>query len=270
MDAVARYNRRRWDALVEAGALFTRPRLDFDERSARAYLDGGGLLPDVDGAQVLCLAGGGGQQSAAFAVLGARVTVLDLSAAQLRRDQEAAAHYGVSIETIEGDMRDLSRLSDTPFDIVWHPYSLNFVPEVGRVFSEVARVLRTGGLYHFSCSNPFVSGLGPADWTGAGYALRHPYVQGAEISYADEPWVYGRAGPGGEPIPPPTEYRHTLATLVNGLAERGFVLRHLSDSTGFHPDSSAEPGTWDHFTAVAPPWLAFWAVYQPSIPSGSA
>ena len=63
--------------------------------------------------------------------------------------------------------------------------------------------------------------------------------------------------------PKPREYRHTLSTLVSGLIERGFVIRHLSDSTDFSPDPNATPGTWEHFTAIAPPWLTFWALYQP-------
>ena len=82
-------------------------------------------------------AGGGGQQSAAFSLLGAAVTVVDLSEAQLQRDREAAAHYGANIQTLQGDMRDLSRFPAQAFDIVWQPYSLNFVPEVQLVFQEV-------------------------------------------------------------------------------------------------------------------------------------
>ncbi len=31
------------------------------------------------------------------------------------------------------------------------------------------------------------------------------------------------------------------------------------------PDPNAEPGTWEHFISVAPPWLAFWTVYRPEI-----
>mgnify|MGYP007034349507 FL=1 len=26
-----------------------------------------------------------------------------------------------------------------------------------------------------------------------------------------------------------------------------------------HPDLNAEPGSWDHFVAFAPPWLSIWA-----------
>ncbi|HEY8885600.1 MAG TPA: hypothetical protein VIO35_09835 [Chloroflexota bacterium] len=66
MDEVARYNRERWDALVAADALFTRPYLNLTPETARARLDSEGRLPDVTGWQVLCLAGGGGQQSVAF------------------------------------------------------------------------------------------------------------------------------------------------------------------------------------------------------------
>lgn len=259
MDEVARYNIERWKALTKANALFTRPYLNLTGSSARQKIDPEGRLGEISGKEVLCLAGGGGQQSVAFALLGAKVTVVDLSAEQLHRDCEAAAHYQVSLETLQGDMRDLSRLGVKTFDIVWQPYSLNFVPNARLVFREVARVLRPNGLYHFNCANPFVSGLGEKDWNGEGYTLKYPYQDGAEITYPDPPWVYESS----EPIAAPREYRHTLSTLINGLIECGFILRYVSDHTDFHPDPNAEPGTWDHFTSIAPPWLTLWAAYCP-------
>ncbi len=263
MDDVSNYNRERWNALVRANALFTRPALHLDATTARQRIDAEGLLGELAGKRVLCFAGGGGQQSVAFALLGARVTVYDLSDAQLERDREAAAHYGVSIETVQGDMRDASHFAADSFDIVWHPYSINFVPEIDRVFAEVARVLRDRGLYHLHFANPFYSGLTAGDWDGQGYALKHPYIDGAEITYEDQDWVYSRSKNTDEAIPPPREYRHTLSTVVNGLVAHGFVIRHLSDTTGMHPDTQAEPGSWDHFNAFAPPWLAVWAEYCP-------
>lgn len=161
--------------------------------------------------------------------------------------------------------RDPSHFAADSFDIVWHPYSINFVPEIDKVFSEVARVLRDRGLYHLHFANPFYSGLTAGDWDGQGYALKHPYIDGAEITYQDQDWVYSRSKNTGEAIPPPREYRHTLSTVVNGLVAHGFVIRHLSDTLGMHPDTQAEPGTWDHFNAFAPPWLAVWACYCPDV-----
>jgi SAM-dependent methyltransferase len=259
VDDIAWYNRERWDALVKANALFTRLSLQLTRETARERIDPEGRLPDVAGWRVLCLAGGGGQQAVAFGLLGAEVTVLDLSAGQLARDRLAAAHFGLGTRTEEGDMRDLARFAPASFDLVWHPYSLNFVPDARVVFREVARVVRVGGIYRFNCANPFFAGLTERDWDGTGYALRRPYLEGAEISYQDQPWVYERDPESTEPIRPPREYRHGLGTLVNGLIESGFSVEHLSELVDVHPDPAAAPGTWDHFVSVAPPWLAFWS-----------
>jgi SAM-dependent methyltransferase len=259
MDEIARYNIERWQALVEADAVFTRPRLDLDAASARNLIDWQGRLGDVAGKDLLCLAGGGGKQSEAFALLGANVTVFDLSEAQLQRGLEAAQHYGLTIKTVQGDMRDLSVFEANTFDIIANPYSLNFVPDVHPVFAGVARLLRPEGTYYFNCANPFYSGLTERDWNGEGYMLKRPYVQGAKTQYEDNPWVYDRDRTPS--IPPPVEFQHTLSTLVSGLTGNGFVINHIDDH--FDNDPEAEPGTWDHLLSIAPPWLTFWTTYRP-------
>ena len=264
MDEIARYNIERWAALAAADALYTRPALDLDAHSARERVDAEGRLGDLNGRRVLCLASGGGNQSAAFALLGAQIVVLDISEAQLERDRRAAAHYGVRIETHQGDMRDLSRFDEGAFDVVQHSYSINFVPDARAVFREVARVLRPGGVYYFMCANPFLFGLGTRDWNGEGYTLKQPYLQGGETINADESWVYERSG-GREasPIAGSREFRHTLSNLVSWLVEAGFVVGHVSDYESLEPDPNAEPGSWDHFVSIAPPWLVFWTTYRP-------
>jgi SAM-dependent methyltransferase len=261
MDAVARYNQERWGALVNANAIFTRPYLDLDASSAQAIVDPAGRFGKLQGQRVLCLAGGGGQQSAAFALLGAQVTVFDLSADQLARDQAAAAHYGLSLTILQGDMRDLTPLVGQGFDLVYHPYSLNFVPDARVVFAQVGRVIRAGGHYSFNCANPCFAGLLIQEWDGRGYPLHRSYVQGAEIRYVDEAWIF-RGEPPTQRINGPVEYRQTLSTLVNGLVEAGFVITHLEEEFLGEPDPAAPPGTSAHFSAVAPPWLRFWAVFM--------
>ena len=269
MDEAATYTIARWKALVDANAVFTRPALHLDPTSAQAELDPDGRLGSVAGTDVLCLACGGGQQSVAFALLGAKVTVVDLSDAQLARDRGAAAQLGLDLITLQGDMRDLSRLDAARFDLVYHAYSLGFVPDARAVFQQVARVLRPGGLYHFTCANPFFLGLSETDWNGTGYTLKQPYIDGAEIAYEDQPWVYDRSTVAA-PLPGPREFRHALSTLVTGLVAHRFVILHLSDSAGFTPEPHADPGTWGHFVAIAPPWLSFWTVYRPDVLPGTA
>jgi SAM-dependent methyltransferase len=267
MDEVAAFNQARWQALADADALYTRPALDLDAASARERVDPDGVLGPLEGKRVLCLAGGGGQQSAAFALLGAQVTVVDLSGAQLERDARVAAHYGLDIEIVQADMRDLSALPADAFDVVHHAYSINFVPDVCAVFQQVARVIRPGGTYNLMFANPFVHGVNPRSWDGDGYPLRQPYLDGAPIQSEDEVWVFKRgddaSGARARPaIPGPREYRHTLSTVVNGLAEHGFTIRRLADAVSIYPNPDAEPGTWDHFVSIAPPWLIVWCTYQ--------
>ena len=264
MDEIAAYNAKRWKALADANALFTRPRLDLDAQSAQALVDPEGKLGDLRGKRVLCLAGGGGRQSAAYALLGAQVTVVDLSAEQLQRDQQVAQHYHVAIETIQSDMRDLAALERAAYDRVDHPYALNFVPDARLVFTQVAQVIKPGGVYRFMCANPFAAGVTERDWNGSGYTLSRPYQQGERIVYEDQEWVYERSDQAA-PIPSPQEFRQTLGTLINGLISSGFILRELIEVMADSVDIHAEPGTWDHFTAIVPPWFTIYAVYRPDV-----
>jgi SAM-dependent methyltransferase len=259
MDDIARYNKERWEDLARAGVVFSRPALDLDQLRARQLIDPHGLIDRVAGLRVLCLASGGGQQSAAFGLLGAHVTVFDLSETQLERDRAAAAHYGLTIRVQQGDMRDLSVLAPSSFDVVAQPHSINFVPDAVRVFDQVARVVRPGGLYRVDCANPFVMGIDERDWTGTCYPLSRVYEDGAEVEPADPRWEVWDEHGSCHRVRGPRQFRHSLGTMINGLTTRGFVVLGLWELLGTHRE--AAPGTWDHFMQFAPPELSIWSRY---------
>ncbi|GAA2815948.1 hypothetical protein GCM10020220_000080 [Nonomuraea rubra] len=100
------------------------------------------------------------------------------------------------------------------------------------------------------CANPFFSGLTHHSWNGTGYLLTQPYTDETATSYPDQDWVYE---PSAHRIQEPREYRQTLSRMTNSLIQEGFVLTFLSEVRGDYP--GAEPGSWAHFTGVAPPWL---------------
>ncbi len=262
VDRIASYNHERWDALADADALFGRPYLDLDPATAIEKIDPEHRLGELDGRRVLGLAGGGGRQAVTFAMLGTSVTVRDVSSRMLQRDREAAACHKLSIETVQGDMRDLSLFGPASFDIVWQPYSLNFVPDAQAVYRQVTDIIRPGGLYYLTVANPFTIGLKTYDWSGTGYLLTEPYVDGAEINHPDEPWVYSREAAGTR-VKGPKEFRYVLSTAINGLVEHGFVLNHVSEHT--HDISDAVPGSWEHFTSIAPPWFDLWTTHCPDV-----
>lgn len=260
-DEISRINRERWNALVQARVMYSRPMLNLTAESARDVLDATGTLGEVAGKQALVLAGGGGQQSIAFALLGAAVTVYDLSDAQLEQDRQAAAQLGLTIRIVHGDMRDLSAFAEDSFDIVYQPYSINFVPDVRPVIHEVSRVLRPGGLYRVAWHNPFTQTVDEEKFTGEGWILKHTYEDGRFLGDLFPEWTVEDDEGGSVALPSPREYVHTLSRMVNTLAGNGFVILHLEEWMSENPDHS--PGGWYHWTRVAPPYLQVWARLHP-------
>ena len=260
MDELSGFNRERWNGLARAGILYSRPKLDLDEDSAREMVDENGLLGDVRGKRVLLLAGGGGQQSAAFGLLGAQVTVLDLSDEQLAQDRQTADHYGLTPELYQGDMRDLSRFGDDAFDIVWQPYSINFVPDVHPVFAGAARVVKPDGLYYVQWHNPFTQTFDSDSYDPVrGYSTNSIYADGeidAVAIYGTDSWSVTHEDGTEIEVPGPREFRHTMRTFINGLIASRFDILAFDEHRTWEDDP--ELGSWEHYKAVSPPYLAFW------------
>ena len=257
MDDIAEANRERWNALARANVEYSQPFLDFTPEQAAQYVYRHGVIKDVAGKRVLCLASGGGQDSAAFGLLGADVTVLDLSDVQLERDRQAADHHGLKVTTLHGDMRDLSAFADSTFDVVWQVYSINFVPSVEPVFREVARVLKPRGIYFVQFHNPFVQSLDDNAWNGESFPLKGLYLDGEDMSHSFPHWDVEQSDGTTVRLAGPHEFRHTLSTVLNSLVNNGFILLGLWE--WIRSDENPEPGSWAHFTQVAPPYLStFW------------
>jgi len=111
-------------------------------------------FPPVVGADVLCLASGGGQQGPVLAAAGANVTVFDNAPKQLEQDRSVAERESLVIKTVEGDMADLSMFANSSFDLIIHPVSNIFVPDVNPVWAEAFRILRPGGALLSGFMNP--------------------------------------------------------------------------------------------------------------------
>jgi ubiquinone/menaquinone biosynthesis C-methylase UbiE len=258
-DEIAAINERHWEKMVKQGCGFTRPWLDLDRTIVRQYVNGAmnvvpgplmemyppSVLTDVEGKDVLCLASGGGQQSAVFGLLGARVTVVDLAAGQLEGDRQAAAHYGYPVTTIKADMRDLSGLGDQCFDLVYQAPSISYVPHVQSVYSGVSRVLRAGGTYRVEFSNPATQFVDTDSWDGHGYRICVPYsVRRLEAREA-------------------ADFRHYLSDIFNGLLEAGFIVQEVQEAPcHLQHNAEAAPGSWGHWLMYVQSQFAIVATKQ--------
>jgi len=234
MDSYAQYNRKAWDNQVAAGNEWTIPVTSEQIQAARR---GEWTLvltptipvpqewyPSLTGANVLCLASGGGQQGPLLAAAGAHVTVLDNSPAQLARDQMVAERDNLDLVTALGDMRDLSAFPDNHFDLIFHPVSNIFVPEILPVWRECYRVLRTGGVLMAGFMNPLV------------YIFDFEKIDSGELivtkklPYADVTDLSAERLKKFEAEKTPYEWSHSLDEQIGGQLAAGFVL------TGFYED----------------------------------
>ena len=183
------------------------------------------------GADVLCLASGGGQQGPMLAAAGADVTVFDNSPRQLARDEEVAAREGLTVRTVLGDMRDLGAFAGASFDVVFNPVSNVFCPELAPVWRESARVLRPGGVLMTGFMNPdiFIFDLAALDERGE-FIVRHPLpFSTLELPEDERARVYQDGA---------IEYSHTLTEQIGGQLTAGFLLTHLAEAP-HHADATA-------------------------------
>lgn len=239
MDSYSAYNRKAWDRQVADGNPWTVPVSPEQIEAARRGEWSLVLTPTIPvpriwypplpGADVLCLASGGGQQGPILAAAGARVTVLDNSPAQLARDEEVAYRENLPIRTVLGDMRDLSLFTDNSFDLIFHPVSNCFCPEVLPVWREAYRVLRHGGILLAGFNNPALY-IFDSDKIDAGELVVRYSLPYADVTDAEPEELRQKEEKGW-----PYEWSHSLDEQIGGQLAAGFML------TGFYED--IDPGT---------------------------
>ena len=229
-------NRKAWDQWSKADGPWSQPvtaeiieaarRGEWSVKLTNTLAVPSQWFPKLEGCRVLCLAGSGGQQAPVFAAAGAQVTVLDFSGEQLEKDRRVAEREGLEIELVQGDMRDLSKFGDGAFELVFHPASNCYVPEVEPVWREAFRVLEAGGRLLSGFMNPVHYLFTDA----ANYDQAEPLEVRYKIPFSSE-----RDGASAEREArarnqEPVEFGHSLDSLIGAQIGAGFVI------TGFYED----------------------------------
>lgn len=104
------------------------------------------LLGDVKNKKILDVGAGTGRLAIPLARRGAAVTACDISKEMLARLKNKIKTKIKNLEIVEGDAEVLP-FADQTFDIVVAAFLLVHIKDPRRVFDEVYRVLRPGGLF---------------------------------------------------------------------------------------------------------------------------
>lgn len=188
LTAHAARNRQSWNATADAYQ---------DEHGAFLEVSGGlawgvwqipeaelQVLGDVRGKDMLELGCGAAQWSIALARAGARPVGLDLSDRQLEHARTAMARAGLSFPLVHASAEHVP-LPDASFDVVFCDYGATTFTDPYRTVPEVARLLRSGGLFSFSHSSPILSITWAADAERAGDRLIANYFGMRQFEYED-------------------------------------------------------------------------------------
>lgn len=244
-DAAKEQNAKAWDALAKRQAALAKPASDADFANPLQTVDPLGWLGEsIANQKVLCLAAGGGRQSALYAAAGAHVTVVDISGEMLALDREVAIARNLAIRAIQTSMDELSMLADGEFDVVIHPVSTCYVADVQPVFREVARVTRAGGLYISQHKSPVSLQATPRAAVD-GCQLTETYYRTAPLPPANEPSRLREPGT--------IEYLHRWEELLGGICRAGFTIEDLVEP--MHADRQAEVGTFGHRSMYVAPYV---------------
>lgn len=181
----------------------------------------------LTGKKVLCLASGGGQQGPILAAAGADVTVFDNSPGQLEQDNFVADRDGLLIDTVQGDMRDLSIFGDENFDFIVHPWSNCFVNTVIPVWKEAYRVLKRGGTLISGFANPLEYIFDLRELNQGRFVVRHsiPYSDLTSIPKEELKELVLDQNEG-------ICFGHSLDAQIQGQISAGFLIAGFYEDKG--------------------------------------
>ena len=167
------------------------------------------------------------EHTLSWARRGAIVTGIDFSEESIRQAQALCAEYNIQAEFICSDVYDLPVILTRQFDIVYTSGGvLTWLPDINLWANEVAKYLKTGGVFYLRDSHPFRRVMFPIVEDGSGGIVQYHYFS-TEPARLDMRGSY--AQPNAETIHPAYFWVHGLGEIVSALCAAGFKIEYLRE-----------------------------------------
>ncbi|PGK41650.1 SAM-dependent methyltransferase [Bacillus anthracis] len=228
-------NKKSWNAAAYeawtnrhgAPADYAKKLMEDPMREVNHYLP---YIQSPKGKRIINLLGSKGNKAVALALLGADVTVVDISASNAKYANELADAAGVSIHYIISDVLDVA-LSES-FDIVLLELGvLHYFLDLKPLFQKIATLLKKDGILILRDYHPVYTKLLGVD---------HPSFR-ANGNYFDEELIEDDVAYSillteaqKESLPKTTIRRWTLGEIITTLAGEHFKIEKLVEEHGSH------------------------------------
>ncbi len=230
-----RTNRASWDADSEDYQQRNASQLNRWDRLAWGVWDipedDVGALGDVRGLDALELGCGGAQFGIRVAMRGARVIGLDVSAHQLAAAPAHMAETDTRFPLVQASAEELP-FADDRFDLVFCDHGATSFTDPSVTIPEVARVLRSGGLFVFNIATPII-------W------MTWPMIDGPPDRELHRPY-FGMGRTVWDEADGTVEHQRTYGDWIRLFRSSGFVVEDLIE---LRPSPDAD-STFEGYAAL--------------------
>jgi SAM-dependent methyltransferase len=226
MKEMTQSNRNGWDGLAE---------IHFRTYHIDKLLRGEPLLNevirkevgDVKGKSLVHLLCHIGTDTLSWALLGAKVTGIDISPESLKYARLLAERMKIAARFIEADILDVRAVVSEQFDVVFSSTGvLCWLPELNVYARTVRHLLKDGGFFYILDGHPFRNMLVDADGTPTTDSFQGDY-------FHKKVWRYEGLGDYTDPdvlIPTPSyEWTWTLGEVVTAFCDAGLRIQFLHE-----------------------------------------
>lgn len=224
-------NRRGWDGLAETHY----QRYDIDRLVGGTPLINDIIrreVGDVNGRSLLHLLCHIGTDTLSWALLGAKVTGVDISPEALKFARTLADRMGIDAEFIESDVMQVIDKVHTKHDIVFSSIGvLCWLPDINRYAQTVRHLLKDDGVFYLFDGHPFRSVFLDEDGEFQFGKVIHDY-------FGRRMWEYPNMGDYTDPdlkVPEESyEWDHTMGDIVTALCDAGLRIEFLHEFPQFY------------------------------------
>jgi 2-polyprenyl-3-methyl-5-hydroxy-6-metoxy-1,4-benzoquinol methylase len=226
MHRMTQANKQAWDALAETHYR----NYDIDKLIAGEPLLNEVIrqeVGEVRGKSLVHLLCHIGTDTLSWALLGAKVTGIDISSESLRYARKLAARMGIEADFIEADFLDVKEKVHTKYDIVFSSIGvLCWLPDI-HPYAETARhLLHEGGFLYLFDGHPFRSVLIDEAGSTSTNTIQGDY-------FRKQVWQYDSMGDYTDPdlkIPVPAyEWNWTMGEVVTAFCQVGMRIEFLHE-----------------------------------------